>query len=64
MFLTKLTRLQTRASFEKYEKLIKFISIWGEREIHLDELEALICRNLESRVWLPLCQNLVSPPAL
>jgi len=32
------TRFQTRTSFENYEKLIKFKSIWGEREIHLDEL--------------------------
>ena len=58
------TRFQTSASFEKYEKLIKFKSICGEREIHLDELEAPICRNLEYRGWLPLCQNLVPPPAL
>ena len=42
---------------EVYETLTKYRSIWGEREIVLDELDPSICRN-----WVSLCG--VSDPPL
>ena len=37
--------------------MIKFRSIWGERQANLDELDPSIHR------WLSLCHDLVPPPA-
>ena len=47
---------------EVYETLIKYRSIWGEREIVLDKLDPSIRRNLVSSNWVSLCD--VSDPPL
>lgn len=46
-----------------FETLIKYRSIWGERQVNLDELDPSICRNLQYRNRLSLCSNFVCPPA-
>ena len=47
---------------ETYETLTKYSSIWGEREIVLNELDPSIRRNFVSRNWVSLCE--VSDPPL
>ena len=56
-------RFSTLQNAQKFEKLVKYMSIWGERQINLDELDYSIKYNPESRSWLPLCFDLVPPPA-
>ena len=56
------TRFYTLQNEQKFETLVKYRSIWGERQINLDELDHSIHRNLESRKWLSLCSNLDFPP--
>ena len=48
---------------DTYETLTKYRSIWGEREIVLDELDPSICRNFMSRNWVSLCE-VSNPPAV
>ena len=58
-------RIFTARIEEIFESLTQFRSIWGERQIALDELDPSICRNLESRNWLSLCDvSHPSPTAL
>ena len=47
-------RFSTLQNAQKFEKLVKYRSIWGERQINLDELDPFVT-NLESRSWLSLC---------
>ena len=42
--------------------LLVFPWTWSTTKILLDELDPSICRNLESRVWLPLHHDLIPPP--
>ena len=39
----------------------KHRSIWGERQVSLDELDHSIHINLEIRGWLSLCHDLIPP---
>ena len=56
------TRFHSFKNFEIYDTLIKFRSIWSERNVNLDELVPFVQQNLESRGWLSICSDLVSPP--
>ena len=47
---------------EVFETLTKYRSIWGERQIVLDELDPSIRRNLVSRNWASLCDVSDPPP--
>ena len=50
---------------ETYETLTKYGSIWGEREIVLNELDPSICWNFVSRNLDSLCEvSNPHPPAL
>ena len=49
---------------EVYETSTKYKSIWGEREIVLDELDHSIHRNLVSRNWVSLCDIFYPSPVL
>ena len=46
-----------------FETLTKYSSIWGERQLVLDELDPSIFRNLVSRNWASLCDVSYSPSA-
>ena len=56
-------RFHTLPNAQKFETLVKYRSIWNERQSNLDELDLFFKQNLESRRWLPLCTSLVSPSA-
>ena len=56
------TRFPTLQNAQKFESFVKYRSIWGERQVNLDELDCSILRNLESRKWLSLCFDLEPPP--
>ena len=56
-------RFHTLPNAQKFETLVKYRSIWNERQSNLDELDLFFKKNLESRSWLPLCTSLVSPSA-
>ena len=56
-------RFEMHADEQTFETLIKYRSIWGERQINLDELHPSVRENLQSRHWLSLCTNIQSPPA-
>ena len=49
-------RFPTAKNEDISEKLTKYRSIWGERQVVLDELDPSIRRNLEFRNWLSLCE--------
>jgi len=36
------TRFHILENFKKYDSLVKFRSIWSERKVYLDELDAFI----------------------
>ena len=57
------TRFHVFQNFQKFDTLLKYRSIWGERQVILDELDPSIRRNLESKGWLPLCHDLIPPLA-
>ena len=57
------TRFHVFQNFQKFDALVKYRSIWGERQLNLDELDPSSCRNLESRGCLSLCQDLIPSPA-
>lgn len=57
------TRFQTLSDFQKFVTLIKYRSIQNERLVVLDELSSSIGKNFESKCWLSIYSNLVSPPA-
>ena len=46
-----------------FDSLVKYRSIWGERQINLDKLDHFVFQNLKSRKWLPLYYDLVPPLA-
>ena len=46
-------------NFQKFDTLVKYRSIWGERQVNLDELDPSNCRNLESRCCLSLFHDLI-----
>ena len=46
-------RFQFKSNQQAYEKLNIFRSVWAERKVILDEVNPEICRNFESRGWLP-----------
>ena len=48
------SRFQFKSNQEAYKKLNIFRSVWTERKVILDEVNPEICRNFESRGWLPL----------
>ena len=48
---------------QKFESLVKYRSIWGDRQDNLDELDRSIHRNLDSRKCLSLCFDLEPPLA-
>ena len=56
-------RFETHADEQTFETLIKYKSIWEERQINLDELHPSIRGNLQSRHWLSLCTNIQPPLA-
>ena len=56
------TWYRTLENFKKYDSLVKFMSIWSERKVFIDELDPFIQQNLDSRGWLPLCTGFESPP--
>ena len=56
------TRFHTLQNEQKIETLIKYRSIWRERQINLDELYRSVHRNLGSRKWFSLCSDLEPPP--
>ena len=56
-------RFPTSKIKQIFETLTKYRSIWGERQLVLDELDPSICRNLVSRNWASLCDVSHSPPA-
>ena len=35
--------------FQKFDSLVKYRSIWGERQVNLDELDRSVFQNLEFR---------------
>ena len=45
-----------------FETLTKYRSIWGERQLDIDELDPSIRRNLVSRNWGSLCDVSHPPP--
>ena len=55
-------RFPTAKNEDISKKLTKYRSIWGERQVVLDELDPSIRRNPEFRNWLFLCE--VSDPPL
>ena len=56
-------RFPTTKIEQIFETLTKYRSIWGERQLVLDELDPSILRNLVSRNWASLCDVSHSPPA-
>ena len=56
------TRFHIFQNYQKFESLVKFRSIWGERQVNLDELDHSMYQNLESRKWMSLSSNLVPSP--
>ena len=56
-------RFPIAMSKEIFETLAKYRSIWGERQIVLDELDPSICRTLVSRNWVSLCDVFYPPLA-
>ena len=56
-------RFCTLQNAQNFGTLVKYRSIWGERQIDLDMLGSSIKHNLESRNWLPLCSDLMPPLA-
>ena len=57
------TRFHIFQNYQKFESLIKYRFIWGERQVNLDELDCFVYHNLDSRKWLSLCSGLVHSPA-
>ena len=55
------SRFQTLSDFQKFAILIKYRSIWSERVVVFDELSSSIGKNFESKGWLSIYSNLVSP---
>ena len=55
-------RFHTHVNKKTFETLNKHRSIWGERQINLDELHPSVRGNLQSRHWLSLCTNIQPPP--
>ena len=53
------TRFHVFQNFQKFDTLVKYRSIWGERQVSLNELDPSIRRNLESRGCLSLCHDLI-----
>ena len=56
-------RFRFEKNQENYEKLYIYRSVWAEHKVVLDELDPEICRNFESRGWLPLMDIEHPPPA-
>ena len=56
-------RFQFKSNQETNEKLNIFRSVWAKRKVILDEVNPKICRNFESRGWLPLLDVEHPPPA-
>ena len=56
------TRFYVLLNARKFDALVKYRYIWGERQISLDELDASIRRNLESRGFMSLCHDLIPLP--
>ena len=52
-------RFHVPQNAKKIDALVKYRSIWVERQVCLDELDHSIHRNLESRGWLSLCHDLI-----
>ena len=50
-------------NFQQFDTLVKYRSIWGERQVNLDELDPSSCRNLKSRGCLSLCHDLIPSSA-
>ena len=59
----KSDRFRFEKNQENYEKLYIYRSVWAEHKVVLDELDPEICRNFESRGWLPLMDIEHPPPA-
>ena len=57
------TRFCTLQNAQEFESLVQYRSIWVERQVNLDDLDCFVKHNLESRSWLPLCSDLMPPPA-
>ena len=57
------TRFHILENFKKYDSLVKFRSIWSERKVYLDELDAFIQQNLDYWSWLLIFTDLDSPLA-
>ena len=57
------TRFYVLQNAQKFDALVKYRSIWGERQVSLDKLDPSFCRNLESRGWFSLCHDLIPLPA-
>ena len=55
-------RFQFKSNQETNEKLNIFRSVWAKRKVILDEVNPKICRNFESRGWLPLLDVEHPPP--
>ena len=55
-------RFHTYANKQTFETLNNYRSIWGERQINLDELHPSVHGNLQSMHWLSLCTNIHPPP--
>ena len=55
-------RFPTAKTEQIFETLTKYKSIWGERQIVLDELDPSICRSLVSRNGVSLCDVSRPPP--
>ena len=49
-------KFRTEKHQENYDKLYIFSLVWAERKVILDELDPEICKNFESRGWLPLLE--------
>ena len=47
---------------ETFKTMTKYRLISTERQVILDELDPTICRNFESRSWLPICEVSHPPP--
>ena len=58
----KSDRFRFEKNQENYEKLYIYRSVWAEHKVVLDELDPEICRNFESRGWLPLMDIEHPPP--
>ena len=48
---------------ETFKTMTKYRLISTERQVILDDLDPTICRNFESRSWLPICEVSHPPPA-